>query len=268
MTTQRDAGIERVSTLAKADAISCYLGNAGPASLSQIARALSLSTSSTHRLLGGLLKQRNVRQLPDRRYALSVSMWEIGVQALGHVHPNLLELASHATQMIAAEVGEAATLSVPLGVETLFIGRTTVPRPVPLYSPTAECRPAYCAAAGKAMLAFQGEAAFEAVCEHGLGAFTESTITRPSMLRGELAAARTAAVALNRGEIQAERFGVGVPVLGADGQPVAGFAVSIPRERWREEVVARATTTLHAHASRLSMALGYGGAVFRQDRLA
>src|SRR5690606_6578667 len=58
------------------------------------------------------------------------------------------------------------------------------------------------------------------------------------------------------------------PILDADEQPVAGFAVSIPRERFSDELVARATSVLHAHASRLSMALGYGGAVFRQDRLA
>src|SRR5690606_34696306 len=118
------------------------------------------------------------------------------------------------------------------------------PNPIPQYAPIAERRPAYCAAAGKAMLAFQSEAAIEAVCAHGLEGFTANTITRPATLREELARARASAVACNRGEIQLERYGVGVPILDADEQPVAGFAVSIPRERFSDELVARATSVL------------------------
>ena len=221
-----------------------------------------------HRTLATLVGEGWLSQLPDKRYVLSSSMWETGVRSLEYVHPNLLELASVAVQTAAAELGEATSLGVPCGVDTLFIARVSPPSPNPLYTPVAIRQPAHSNASGKVMLAFEDDAAFDAVCARGLAAVTENTITSPKALRAELLEARRAAVAFNHGEMNPDRRGIAVPVLTAAERPAAALGSSVPVEHYSEEFARHAIAVLHEHAWQLSMALGYRGAAFRRNRFA
>jgi len=257
-----------VRALEKATGIFDYLARSGPTNLSDLARGLDAPTSSVHRTLTSLVGEGWLSQLPDKRYALSSSMWETGVRSLEYVHPNLLELASVAVQSAAAEIGEATSLAVPCGIESLFVARVSAPNPNPLYTPVAIRQPAYSNASGKVMLAFEDSAAFEAVCAKGLRPFTKNTITSRRALRAELLQARRDAVALNRGEMNLDRRGVAVPVLTAGERPAAALGSSLPVERFSDDFLARATAVLQEHASHLSMALGYRGPAFREDRFA
>jgi len=259
---------QHAGTVAKAFAIVSHLTHAGPASLSEIARALDLSTSSTHRLLSELVQQGTLRQVGDKRYALAPVAWEAGVRALQDIHPNLMELSSGALQLIAWELRRPASLSLPFGVDTLYIARASAPDPIPLYTPIAARRPTYSNAAGKAMLAFDDEDAVNAVSAAGLPRQTEATITTAKALRAQLAEAKQEAVAFNLGEMQPERYAIGVPILDERERPVAGLTLSVPQHDWSPEVVSDAVLVMHAHARRLSMALGYRGTVLGRDGLA
>ncbi len=258
----------RLKALEKATGVFDYLARSGPSNLSELARGLDAPTSSVHRTLSSLVGEGWLSLLPDKRYALSASMWETGVRSLEYVHPNLLELASLAVQSAAAEIGEATSLGVPCGVDTLFVARVSAPNPNPFYTPVAIRQPAYTSASGKVMLAFAEEATFDAVCAGGLRAFTKNTVTSRRALRAELLEAKRDAVALNRGEMNVGRRGLAVPVLTADERPAAALGSSLPVERFSEEFVRNATAVLHEHAAHLSMALGYRGPAFREDRFA
>jgi DNA-binding IclR family transcriptional regulator len=90
--------------------------------------------------------------------------------------------------------------------------------------------PAYCTAAGKALLAYAGEARIDEAIAAGLVARTGHTIVVPDVLRVELARVRDAGWALEAEENVRGLACVAAPIRGA-GRAVAAVSVSGPVER-------------------------------------
>jgi DNA-binding IclR family transcriptional regulator len=258
----------RPKGLAQATFVLEFLGRSGPSTLSDVARGLEIPLSTAHRILGSLVDEGWLTQLADKRYVPSPAMWEAGILSLQHLHPHFVELLSEFAQRIAADLDEAASVAVPFGTETLYVGRVSRPNPLPLYAPVALRWPVHCSASGKVMLAFEDDEAFEAVCAEGLTQVTSNTIASPEALRAELIEARRTAVAFNRGEMNVDRRGVAVPVLTSDGRGAAALGCSLPADRFTEAWVANAVHVMHGYASHLSLVLGYRGSAFDRDRFA
>jgi len=259
---------DRTRSLAKAVAILQHVSIYGPTTLSEVARALGLTTSTAHRVLASLTDEGLLEQHADKRYVLSASLWETGVRSLEQIHPNLLDLSAPITQLASAELRVTTNLAMLSGADVLFVGRASFREPFPVYTPLADRMAACTTASGKALLAFQDEAIVDAVCEGELRSTVEGTGPPPADLRDELLETRRSGFAFNHGTPEIRRHGLAVPVLDADGTAILAIGASASAEDFTTGFRNAALDVLRRHALRKSMTFGYRGEILRQERLA
>jgi len=243
-------------TLTNGVAVIRLVAAAGELGVAEIGARLGLSKTAAHRIASTLATLGIFAQdHRTRRYHLTQSLWDTALDAM-HRTP-LFDLAVKHVQRIAFQLQASTNLSIPDGTETAFLARVSIEPDGPIFYPIAVRHPAYRNAAGKAMLAFQGDELFQAVVAAGLEAVTPNTVTDPEALAGELAEVRALGYAVNRGESVPGLAGMGVPIFSGDGLPVAAFGMSVPAERFTPDFVASTSGIMLAAAREVSHALGY-----------
>lgn len=246
----------QLQSLAKSASVVQLLAAKGEQSISEVSAELGLSKTGAHRIVSTLREVGLAGQDPrSRRYHLSPLLWEYAVQALQRTP--LFELAVRQVQFLARRAGCSTNLSLPDGAETLFVLRVGMEEGMPLTHPISLRRPAYCNAAGKAMLAFQDPAQVERVLEAPLLPITPSTITDPVQLREELQQIRAERLAYNRGEMDPRVHGLASPIFNSAGEPVAALALAARPEDFTPEFVANARQQVLAATREVSRALGF-----------
>ncbi|MFF1414871.1 IclR family transcriptional regulator [Streptomyces sp. NPDC058289] len=191
-------------------------------SLTEVVRRSGIPRSSAHRILDQLVQLRWLDR-EGRDYRMGMRMLELG--ALASHHNRLRRAALPLLHALHEQTGRVVHLSVLDGAEVVCLERiggseaTTVP------SRVGGRMPAYCTAAGKAILAFSDPAAVEHVLAQGLRPRTARTLIRPLALRSELAAVRERGVAYDREESFRGISCVAAPLRGA-GRAVAAVSVS------------------------------------------
>jgi IclR family transcriptional regulator, KDG regulon repressor len=248
------------STLAKGLAVLEWLaGQQRDCRLTEVARAFGLARSNAHRTLQTLVECGWVVQdEATSAYRPSLKLFELGsrVEAAadlrGLLRPHLAALA--------AATGETIHLTVLDGAEVLYLDKFDSPLPVAAYSRIGGRAPAYCVASGKALLAARGEgvAALKARFER-LVAHTPHTIGDFGALHAELQRVRARGYAENHEEWRLGVCGLGAPVFGARGEPMAAVGMSVPSIRFARAQARRLAEQVHACARDASRTMGYPG---------
>lgn len=234
--------------------------------LSEIARETGLPKSTTLRLLAALERNRAVTRVG--------SLYRLGpiAQELDPIpaSPEFERIRTVLTPFLA-HLFEATRATVHLatlhGDEVVYLNKLHGPRPIPSPSRIGGGLPAYCTGVGKAMLAYDDEAA-DRVARGPFVAWTGTTITDPDQLAVELAEIRRRRRSLDRAELTPGLYCVAAPVFdgtvtaGDDGEgcpsgrrAVAALSASAPDEaalRRLEPLVMRVATAA-------SRELGGGG---------
>jgi DNA-binding IclR family transcriptional regulator len=116
----------------------------------------------------------------------------------------------------------------------------------------------HCTALGKSHLAFlPGKEAAALLKKSGMPRLTEHTVTTAANMKEELARVREDGYAVDREESMLGAFCVAVPILGADGSPVAALSVSGPTVRFHEPVLPKVSKALLAAAEQIRGKLGH-----------
>ncbi len=92
-------------------------------------------------------------------------------------------------------------------------------------------KPAFCSSEGRAMLAFQDEAAIDAILGGNLARRTPKTETDPVQLRKALARVRKSGYAQEDEQCEAGMRSLAAPIRDAEGRVVAAVGVAGPRQR-------------------------------------
>ncbi|WP_158839953.1 IclR family transcriptional regulator [Saccharothrix deserti] len=192
--------------------------------VSELARRAQLSKSTAFRVLG-MLERNGVVERVGRNYRLGARLHELGrtVYAPGHerVRDLLIPFLTDLYEL-TRETVHVATLH---GTEVVYLAKLYGHRPAPAPSRIGGRMPAYCTAVGKVLLAYDPDAAADALST-SLRAFTANTITDPVALAAELDAIRRDGIAFDDEESQVGLSCVAVPVMGPGGKPVAAFSVA------------------------------------------
>ncbi|MGW8887431.1 IclR family transcriptional regulator [Streptomyces sp. NPDC055749] len=191
-------------------------------SLTEVMRRSGLPRSSAHRILDQLV-QLHWLDREGRDYGMGMRMLELG--ALASHHNKLRRAALPHLHALHETTGHLVHLAVLDGSEVVYLERIGGSDELVVPSRVGGRIPAYCTAAGKAILAFSDPAALEQVLLDGLRPRTPRTIVRPVALRAELAAARDRGVAFDREESFRGIACVAAPLRGA-GRAVAAISVS------------------------------------------
>jgi DNA-binding IclR family transcriptional regulator len=198
----------------------------GGLGVSEMARKLELTKATTVRLTRTLMDERFVAQdSTTRRYQLGPESFAVGVAA----EPNyaLQRIATPALRALALETGDWVFFTVRHGLEAICLSRESGPMRYPQASlRVGDRHPLGLGSGGLAILAAMPVDEAETVLT-----INAAEIARryPSMtldkLRKLLHETREQGYAFIPGLLAPGYWGIGVPVLRADGQPVAAVVL-------------------------------------------
>lgn len=198
--------------------------------VSELARRTQLTKSTAFRLLG-ILQRNDVVERVGSSYRLGPQLFDIGRRVYGPM-PLMLQdrLLPFLTELYVL-TQETVHLAVLHRTDVMYVNKLHGHRRARTSTRIGSRLPASCTAVGKALLAFDHDAAELAIAQ-GLSAPTEHSLTDPEDFRAELARVRREGIAYDREEILPGVACVAVPVMGAAGRPVAAISVSGARHRF------------------------------------
>jgi IclR family pca regulon transcriptional regulator len=229
-----------VGSIAKCFQVLEALNAAGRAvALTELAALAALERSAVQRITYTLKMLGYIRQHPaTRAYSLSGRMLEFGHTVLAT--DRLREKAYPFLEHLNRRTGETVNLMELEGDEIVYVARFPSLHAVSVDLHVGSRLPAFCTAAGRAMLAQVDEA--QAVARLGGArrrAMTAHTVTDVAGLRRVLAEVRRVGYALNDQEAFIGDISVAAPLVDRAGTVVGAINIAVPSPRWKVDDVRR-----------------------------
>jgi len=253
------AGRYNIRVLGRAMRVLDALSESQPSSLTELSRALNMSTSTTFRILASLASHGCVeKDGPFGKYRLGLRVIEL---ARAYFEGNdLRRSALPELERLRDTTGETVHLGVLNEMEVVYLEKLHGHHAIGLMSSRVGGRsPAYCTGLGKVLLAHSDP---ERIRKHfegvGLTRFTDATVRTVPALMEVLDRVRKVGYAIDQGEHEAEVRCVAAPVFDLSDQVVAAISVSGPAGRMNPiEDNARLIERTRAAAQEISRRLGF-----------
>lgn len=233
--------------------LNAFVGNQVTMSLAELAVRTALPKPTCHRLLGVLEGWGFVERTPDRRYRLTLKLFELGGVVQNRLR--IRDVALPYMQDLVVSTREIVNLARLDGCEVLYLERLGGHQALGRCpSRLAGRMPASCTGIGKAILAFSPPELLDTVVSEGLSALTPYSITDPGRFSAALAEIRRTGVSYDYQESRLGLSCAAAPIFGAGGDVVAAMSVAGGTERLDVTAVAAA---VRASALAVSRALGF-----------
>lgn len=230
-----------IGSIAKCFQVLEALNTAGRAvGLTELAQLAQLDRSATQRITHTLRVLGYLRQdAATRAFLLSGRMLEFGHTALAT--DRLRTCAQPHLEALNRRVGETVNLMELQDLEIVYMLRYPSHHAVSVDLHVGSRLPAYCSAAGRAMLSAMDEAQALAILKASRRtAMTPHTVTDLPGLLAKLEDARVLGYALNDQEAFLGDISVAAPLLDRGGAPVGAVNIAVPWPRWQlNDVLAR-----------------------------
>ncbi len=226
--------------------------------LSEIAEALELTVSTTHRLLQSLKAHGLVIQSDgSKAYAPGPALLDLAAVAQSAL--DVQEIARPILPRLRDRVGETVGLHVIRNdIYRVVVDQAESHHPLRrTYTGLGEPIPIHQGAPGKVLLAFLDADRREAVFQVPLEAATEGTIVDEDALRADLEEIRSRGYALSFGERVAGIHTVAVPIFDHNGRATASLSITGPAIRMPADRLERMVPAVTAAAFEISTHLGY-----------
>jgi IclR family transcriptional regulator, pca regulon regulatory protein len=230
--------------------------------ISDLARMLGLSRSTTHRYVSTLVALGYLEQdAPTRRYRLGPRVIDLGFSAINSME--LREISLPHLQQLSDETGHTVNMAILDGGDIVYIERCRSARQgqreIDLNLHVGSRLPAYCTSMGKVLLAFLPDGRRAAVLS-GLELTKRgpNTLTSRSALRAELEQVRSSGLAVNNEELAFGLRSIAVPVRGRSGGVEAAVNLAAHRS-WVsiEDLVAQYAPALERTAAAIATRAGH-----------
>ncbi len=220
------------STLSKAmNILGAIVDQPQSVGVPDLADRLGMSRQSLHRLLAQLEAEGLIIKMPNReRYAIGERFSKLALDTMCSANKGIPLRA--VLQTLVEEIGEGCNLGVISGQDFVYLERVEAIRTPRIYLETGTRIPAHCTSGGKAMLAFLPDPVRARLIKTmTLQPFTNNTITSRKEFAMEIVNIRERGFAVAVQEFADGIIGVGVPVLGSDGEALASLAMHAPMAR-------------------------------------
>lgn len=222
-----------------------------------LSRRLRCPKSTTYRTLATLRRRSLVERDPrEGRYSVGCGILRLS-RGLAWRLP-LREAALEVLRDIAAGLRETALLTVRSGDAGVVIESIESSEPVRVAPGLGQSTPLHCGAPMKALLAFLSRDEIEAYLRRRLERLTPQSIVDPRRLRGHLEQVRQRGYAESWEEVYPGAVGVAVPVLSAEGLPLASLGIGAPVHRCTPQRVEAIAQKLKVAARELGRRLRAG----------
>jgi IclR family transcriptional regulator, pca regulon regulatory protein len=225
--------------------------------ISELARRLSLTRSTTHRYVATLATLGYLQQdEPTRKYRLGSRVLDLGFSMLGSL--DLREIAAPHLRRLADVTGHTANLAIRDDTDVILIDRVRG-RPgryhhLEFTLHIGSRLPSYCSATGKALLAFLPRPDLDRLLDRiDLVQHGPRTLTDKAALIAELDQVRRTGIAVNDEELESALRSIAAPVRSRSGEVVAAVNIAIP---WSpvamSELVAQHGSVIQATARQIA----------------
>ncbi|MGO4714028.1 IclR family transcriptional regulator [Bradyrhizobium sp. 2TAF24] len=244
------AAVKTIDRAAKLLAALVGEGERG-AMLSDVARRTGLGKATVHRLLGALSDVGFVAQdATSRRYRLGVGLCLLATTAR---HRNVAALAHPFLERIARSTADTAYVSVREGFAAVCVGREVGAFPIRTLSlEVGHRRPLGIGSGSLAILAFLSDAEIDAAIAGNHRWLADYPRFNAEQLRALVAETRRYGFSFIDGQVIPGMNAIGVPVLDAEGRPLASLSVAAIAERLRGERIPEVVQLLQREAAELA----------------
>ena len=230
--------------------------------ISELARELGLTRSTSHRYVATLARLGYLQQDPQsRKYRLGPKVLDLGFSAINSME--LRQIAASHLQQLSDETGHTVNMAILDGTDIVYIERCRSAqqgqREIDLDLHVGSRLPAYCTSMGKVLLAFLPERERESVLDRiefqqrGPNAMADRTA-----LGAALATVRDAGLAVNNEELAYGLRSIAVPVRDRSGLVAAAINLAVHRSLVSmEDLVIRLSPPLMRTANEISARIGY-----------
>ena len=234
--------------------------------VSELARELALTRSTTHRYVATLARLGYLQQDEGtRKYSLGPRVLDLGFTAINSME--LRHVAAPHLQRLCDETGHTVNMGILDDVDVVYVERCRASRSrqneIDLDLHVGSRLPAYCTSLGKVLLAFlPDDERDEIVGRIEFARRGPNTLTSKATLLADLERVRATGIAVNNEELAYGLRSVAVPVLSGDGEAVAAVNLAAHRAMASlDDLVARLGPLMQRTAAEISAQLGY-----RSDR--
>lgn len=204
--------------------------------LSEVAAKTGLSPAVARRCLITLVELGYVGQI-GRRFLLRPAVLTFGSAFLSSMH--IEQLCLPPLQQMRDQTGDSASLSVLSGRDILYVAHVSTDRRFRLAANVGTRYPFHATSMGKAIAAFAGATAIDALLTGGLAGFTERTVTDPSQLRERLKLVRERGYDSALDELDYGIVSVAVPIFDKDRRAIAAINCSTSTTRISQDELVR-----------------------------
>jgi IclR family transcriptional regulator, pca regulon regulatory protein len=217
--------------------------------LTELAQISRFTTSTVQRLTHTLCSLGYLRQNPHTRaYSLSSKMLEFGHSVLAA--DEVREIAEPHLQALNRESGETVNLMKLEGDEIVYVSRFTSPHPVSVNLHVGSRLPAFCSAAGRAILAHLPPEQAQAILGRKRVAMTKHTVTDLKGLNGILDRVRRDMFVINDQEAYLGDISAAAPIFDGDGEVSSAINIAVPSSRWSVARVNKELVPMLLHCAR------------------
>jgi len=239
-----------VSSLQRAVAVLRAL-RGGPGRVSELGKTLGYTQATTHRLLQQLVGEGLVEQLPDKRYTLSLGLFELAARA--GERGGLRAQFRPALVRLGAALGDSVFLLVRAGFDAMCLDRWEGPFPIRSFTGDIGGRvPLGIGQGSLAILAYLPEEEREEVIRHNVPRLPGTGHIDGVYLRTEIAKVRRQGYADTNSGLIEGMGGVGVPVFDSRGAVVAALSIGTLTARLKGERLQVVVDLLRREATALA----------------
>jgi IclR family acetate operon transcriptional repressor len=213
------------------------IGAQQPIGVSKLSRHVGLPKSSVQRALRTLDRAGWIRPVESDQtsWELTSKMLAVSLEAFDEY--SLRDYAEPAMDELRRRTGETIHLVSLDGESGIIIHRLDSSQAVRAFVEVGSRSPLHATASGQAILAFLPRARVQEIISGNLERYTSETITDAETILKRLEVVRERGYSVNVGEWRPEVASISAPILSFDGQAIAAMTISIPMNRYSEDIV-------------------------------
>ena len=255
----KDPSDYNVRAVERAARILACFDNENPAmGLSEIAQAVDLHKSTTHRIVTTLLHHGFLERASDgQRYRLGIRLANLGFRVIQRM--DIRREAIPVMTGLRDQWDETCDLSIFDDDHVLYIEVMHSNHALRIAAAVGLHLPAHCTASGKLFLANMNAQDLEAFLERSLQAHTENTVTAPDELHRQLQRIREQGYSVDHQEYEVGICAISAPIRDQSGTMVAALSIPSPTSRMTPARITEISAALIEAARSISRRLGWQG---------
>lgn len=224
--------------------------------VTSLAKRLGVAKSTVYRLASTLVSEGLLEQNKENdKYRLGIALFGLG--ALVRQRMNVSNEARPHIFALREATNETVHLAILDGSDIMYVYDLESTQAIRMRANLGDRKPAFCCSEGRAMLAYQDEAAIDQTLGGALAPRTAKTLTDPKKLRRALAEVRRSGFAFEDEQCELGMRSVAAPIRDAEGQVIAAVGIAGPVERLSDATLARFAPLVVETADVISARLGY-----------